>query len=193
MTISNQVRFLDYKTEKPFDINLTDSEQLKSPDQLLMTSLVKFYQESDNLDRIVPIINRESKVSLRVIEWFITTYSRDKCVMCPIYDNDGKNVLNYIQVYINYKSTLKSYRGKHFGIFKRSDKVLLDWNNNRLITTIGQLNFFKWAIETQILQFIEKNYAFIWNKLKESKENQLCTKITKNEDNENIELTIEWN
>lgn len=191
MTISNKVRFLDYKTEQPLDIKLNEDD-LKSPDQLLMASLIKFYQKSDNLERIVPIINRESKVSLRVIEWFITTYSRDRCVMCPTYNKSG-SIINYIQVYINYKSTLKSYRGKHFGIFKRSDKVLLDWTGNRLITTIGQLNFFKWAIETQILQFIEKNYTFIWNKLKESKENQLCTKITKTEDNENIELTIEWN
>jgi hypothetical protein len=28
-------------------------------------------------------------------------------------------------------------------------------------TTIGQLNFFKWAIENKIIKFIEENYAVI--------------------------------
>lgn len=190
MTISTKLQFFDFQTEKPLDTK--GLEDVKNPDQLLMNSLVRFYQKSDNLERIIPIINRESKVSLRVIEWFITTYARDRCVMCPMYSNN--KIVGYTQVYINYKSTLKSFRGRHFGIFKRSDKILLDWgSDSKLITTIGQLNFFKWAIETQILQFIEKNYTFIWNKLKESKEDKLCTKITKTEDNDNIELTIEWN
>lgn len=190
MTISTELKFLDYKSQKPLKLNGNDD--MKSPKQLLMNSLIRFYQKSDNLERIIPIINRESKVSLRVIEWFITNYSREKCVMCPMYEKD--NIIGYTCVYINYKSTLKSFRGRHFGIFKRSNKILLDWGlNNRLITTIAQLNFFKWAIETQILQFIEKNYNFIWNKLKESKSEQLKTKISKKENNNNIELTIEWN
>ena len=30
-------------------------------------------------------------------------------------------------------------------------------------TTIGQLNFFKWAIENKILDFIQKNYQLIEN------------------------------
>jgi phage antirepressor YoqD-like protein len=30
-------------------------------------------------------------------------------------------------------------------------------------TTIGQLNFFKWLIEHQILEFIEENYDMIEN------------------------------
>jgi hypothetical protein len=31
-------------------------------------------------------------------------------------------------------------------------------NDTSLQTTIGQLNFFKWAIENQVLEYIEKNY-----------------------------------
>ena len=31
-------------------------------------------------------------------------------------------------------------------------------NDTSLQTTIGQLNFFKWAIENQVLEYIENNY-----------------------------------
>jgi hypothetical protein len=36
-------------------------------------------------------------------------------------------------------------------------------DNMCLQTTIGQLNFFKWAIENQVLEYIEKNYDEIEN------------------------------
>ena len=32
-----------------------------------------------------------------------------------------------------------------------------------MVTTIGQLNFFKWAIENKILDYIEENYDTIEN------------------------------
>ena len=32
-----------------------------------------------------------------------------------------------------------------------------------MVTTIGQLNFFKWAIENRILEYIDENYEMIEN------------------------------
>ena len=43
---------------------------------LLLENLLKFYGENNNLETILPIINGESKTSLRLIDWFSTNYSK---------------------------------------------------------------------------------------------------------------------
>ncbi len=43
---------------------------------LLLNNLMKFYNKNNNLDKILPIINGESTISLRLIDWFVTNYSK---------------------------------------------------------------------------------------------------------------------
>ena len=43
---------------------------------LLLNNLLSFYNENNNLEKILPIINGESKTSLRLIDWFATNYSK---------------------------------------------------------------------------------------------------------------------
>ena len=58
-------------------------------------------------------------------------------------------------------------------------------------TTIGQLNFFKWALENNIIDYIEKNYDEIQNDMDENNslsktrknKNELCGKTRKKEKN----------
>ena len=44
--------------------------------QLLLNKLMEFYSKDNNIDKILPIINGEHKVSLRLIDWFVTNYSK---------------------------------------------------------------------------------------------------------------------
>ena len=37
---------------------------------------MKFYSENNNMEKILPIINGQSKLSLRLIDWFATNYSK---------------------------------------------------------------------------------------------------------------------
>ena len=65
------------------------------------------------------------------------------------------------QIY-DYKLKLKAYSKKRFDPFCRWERVNIPYHNDQLIqTTIGQLNFFKWAIENSILTYIEENYDSI--------------------------------
>ena len=55
------------------------SKTLKSNNvkqNLLMNSLETFFKKKENLDVIMPIINGQSKISLRVMDWFVTNYSK---------------------------------------------------------------------------------------------------------------------
>ena len=41
------------------------------------------------------------------------------------------------------------------------ENVEFDKDGNAIQTTIGQLNFFKWALENEVITFIEQNYSSI--------------------------------
>jgi hypothetical protein len=59
---------------------------------------------------------------------------------------------------------LKAYSKKRFDPFCRWDRITIPYNDGAFIqTTIGQLNFFKWAIENDVVHYIEENYQTIEN------------------------------
>ena len=65
-------------------------------------------------------------------------------------------------MYNDYKLKLKAYSKKRFDPFCRWERITIPYNeNNHMETTIGQLNFFKWAIENNIIDYIKKNYENI--------------------------------
>ena len=57
---------------------------------------------------------------------------------------------------------LKSYSKRRFDPFCRWDRITIPLNETEHIqTTIGQLNFFKWAMENKIIEYIEDNLSII--------------------------------
>ena len=56
------------------------------------------------------------------------------------------------------KNQLKSYSKKYFDPFCRRDRIMFECIGHKLETTLGQLNFFKWGIETMLLEYILENY-----------------------------------
>ena len=65
-------------------------------------------------------------------------------------------------VFYDYKLKLKAYSKKRFDPFCRWERISIPYkNNNNVETTIGQLNFFKWALENKVIDYIESNYESI--------------------------------
>jgi hypothetical protein len=131
---------------------------------VLMEYLSKFYTENESLmDLFLKVISPDSKVSLRVIDWFVTNYSKKYNVMYEIANNkivDEKYKGNKRQfiVYLNYKSQLKSYSKKQFDPFCRRERITYEYlPGKEVTTTVGQLNFFKWALENKVIEYIGKN------------------------------------
>jgi hypothetical protein len=121
---------------------------------LLLNSLLQFYNlEKKNLKTMISIINGESPISLRIIDWFVTNYAKK---YYTIYEIDGNK---RFKVYNDYKLKLKAYSKKRFDPFCRWDRIIIPYDNHKnMETTIGQLNFFRWAIENKILNYIIENY-----------------------------------
>jgi len=135
---------------------------------LLLDNLMKFYKKNDNLEKILPIINGESMTSLRVIDWFVTNYAKK---YFTVY-NKGKD---RFKVYIDYKLKLKAYSKKRFDPFCRWDRINIPYKNETYIqTTIGQLNFFRWSLENDIIKYVEENM----DEIKQDQEKR--NSITKN-------------
>lgn len=135
------------------------SSSYSTQNDLLLKKLMKFYAENDNLDRIIPIINGDSKLSIRIIDWFVTNYSKK---YFTIYDIREDDMVKRFKVYTDYKLKLRAYSKKRFDPFCRWERINIPYKNNTYIqTTIGQLNFFKWALENNILEYIQKNQCEI--------------------------------
>ncbi len=133
--------------------------QIFSQKDLLMQSLIIFFKERKNLDKVIPIITGKSNISLRILDWFVTNFSKKNNINYMVqYDNKKKPSRNFI-VYLDYKAQLKAYSKKLFDPFCRRERIsFIDHDNNELITTVGQLNFFRWAIENKIIEFITENF-----------------------------------
>jgi hypothetical protein len=103
------------------------------------------------------IINGESKISLRIVDWFSTNYAKK---FFTIYETV---LVPRFRVYNDYKLKLKAYSKRRFDPFCRWDRIKVPFGDKEfsIETTIGQLNFFKWAIENKVIQYIEQNYEEI--------------------------------
>jgi len=134
---------------------------------LLLKNLMTFYKTDDsdgnynpnnNLDKMLKLITGESKISLRIVDWFATNYSKKYYTLYVIEDSND-NITRRFKVYDDYKLKLKAYSKKRFDPFCRWDRISIPYTNGKFIeTTIGQLNFFKWALENKVIDYIEQNY-----------------------------------
>jgi hypothetical protein len=128
--------------------------------QLLLNNLMEFYKNELNLTTMLKIITGESKISLRIVDWFATNYAKKNFTLYNIKDFNGNE--RRFKVYVDYKLKLKAYSKKNFDPFCRWDRISIPYKNGTFIeTTIGQLNFFKWALENKVINYIEENYADI--------------------------------
>ena len=127
---------------------------------LLMNNLMEFYKKDDNLHKMLKIITGESKISLRIVDWFATNYAKKNYTTYVI---EGANERRF-KVYVDYKLKLKAYSKKRFDPFCRWDRISVPYKNGTFIeTTIGQLNFFKWALENKVIDYLEEHYETIEN------------------------------
>jgi len=136
-------------------VNLYFMEYL-TQNNILLEKLMEFYKRDNNLLTMLNIINGNSSISLRIVDWFSTNYSKNYYIVY-LLDNGIR-----FKVYNDYKLKLKAYSKKRFDPFCRWQRIIVPLDDiNSFETTVGQLNFFKWALENKVIDYIEKNYKQI--------------------------------
>lgn len=132
--------------------------EYNTQNDLLLNKLMQFYCKDNNFEKMLEIINGQSKISLRIVDWFATNYSKKYYTVYSI-PNESR-----FKVYNDYKLKLKAYSKKRFDPFCRWERITIPFKNDTFIqTTIGQLNFFKWALENEVITYITENYDAIDN------------------------------
>jgi hypothetical protein len=193
----------------------TSASTYTTQNDLLLKNLMVFYDtaENDNLDKMLRIITGESKISLRIVDWFATNYAK-KYYTLYVIEQTAENVARRFKVYDDYKLKLKAYSKKRFDPFCRWDRISIPYKNGNCIeTTLGQLNFFKWALENKVVDYIEQNYETIekdmnnrnsTSKRKElllvgdnsktrKKREELSISATKSIKKEKVEIVVQFN
>ncbi len=86
------------------------------------------------------ILTRKEPVSLRLLDWFVSNFSRTHSVV----------IMGLGSVYASYRASLAMYGKKLFDAFRRAHKI----KAFGIETSIGQLNFIKWAIQTGVVSWV---------------------------------------
>ena len=123
-----------------------------SKSDLLLSSINDFYTDEKNASTFSSIIHK-GEISLRTLEWFITNYSKQRNVSYKM--KDGK----LFTVHCAYKSSLEGYSKKLFDPFCRAKKIeyTIPATGEKVTTTVAQLNFIKWVIKNNIIDYIKDN------------------------------------
>jgi hypothetical protein len=142
---------------------------------LLLTSLSTYYKKhTAQRTSLKDIINGNSLLSLRVIDWFVTHYARKQQVIYWIdtdkntfYDEyPEKEIKNgsvkntsvkKFHLYMEYRAQLQSYTKLFFDPFRRHERITFILEQSPLVsieTTVGQLNFFRWAFQNHVFEYI---------------------------------------
>jgi len=147
--------------------NMIPVLNVESQKDILMKSLIQFFNKKEHIDELLPVIEGTSKISLRILDWFVTNYSKKFNTAYNIENKKG--ISKGFSVYIAYKSQLKGYQKKQFDPFCRRERIkFIVHGGKEVITTVGQLNFFRWAIENRILKHIQEHYDEIEKDMNES-------------------------
>lgn len=127
----------------------TRKRKIECKPELVISSLQRFYSSHPEINKVLTYLTGDAPLSLRIIDWFVTKYSRKNFVRYPL---NGQDFL----VYLSYKGQLKAYSKQYFDPNCRRERIMFKIpSHEQFMTTIGKLNFFRWALESKILDYIE--------------------------------------
>jgi hypothetical protein len=148
-----------------------------STEDLILAKLIEFYRTDDNLDYVIQIVNQNTNVSLRLLDWLVTNYAKGSGENDGFSYNitgetkDGAELASdRFDVYTEYKNQLKAYNKKYFDPFARKERIYFfkdptkmpikltaaeckeyKKRDDGLVSTIAQLHFFMWSITNKVI------------------------------------------
>ena len=161
----------------------------KTQNGLLMDNLTSFYENKSHLTYMMNVISGDTNISLRIVDWFVTNYAKKYYTVYDLNPSDSDRSSRF-KVYNDYKLKLKAYSKRRFDPFCRWERIRIPYDDdNYMETTIGQLNFFKWAIEHKIVDFIKANYDDIERDMNER--NSISKKKISLSNHDTSDLTLQ--
>ncbi len=204
------------ETDNTLDKNVLEINEIEltKKETFYYQIIDKYYKTLSikKIETMIDIIEGKSKISLRLLDWFITRYAnkykiRFERINNKMIDNDpddkfDSKIDNGFNVHISYKAQLKSYKKKYFDPFRRRKKFRYYFDKDKTIslcTTIGQLNFFRWAFTNYVIEYVAENYNAIskamvtTNKADKTRKIKEINQKDNNATNQSNKLTVKKN
>jgi hypothetical protein len=148
--------------------------QLTSQELVRLKGNDDFYKDAENAEKFINIISGTCEISIRLIDHFVTKYSKFNKCNYKLVEGDKETNFN---VHYDYKNQLKNFQKTYFDPFSRGDRIPFFMKDTCIITTIGQLNFFKWFISRKIFDHLITKKSEVYNDMNIKNKND--TKIIK--------------
>lgn len=151
--------------------SMSDEKFTYKEKQILKKNKKFFSTDRKYVEEMLKIINGESDISIRVLDWFVANYSKKYNTVYKIKIN---GIESFFNVNIEYKNQLNGYSKLYFDPFCRRKKVIYSYKNNdgkkniNFVSSIGQLNFFQWAIRNKVIKYVQIHLEEIENDMKET-------------------------
>jgi hypothetical protein len=140
----------------------SSQNHILTANELILQRLEPFYQNEANMNKFLKCINQQYIFSLRHVDWFVTNFAKKYFTI--IQQKVSQTETNRFKVYSEYKLECKSYSKRKFDPFCRNERITIPYPSQPNIpiqTTIGQLNFFEWAIRNNLIEYIVDHYEEI--------------------------------
>ena len=109
---------------------------------------------------LIRVLQRRVGYSLRVVDWFVTNYCK-RSALCVPYSGTP------ISIYYDYERHLTVYNKRYFDPFARREKIEVTVQGQTVVTTVGQLNFFRWFFERGLDSVVKLHQKAIESDMKE--------------------------
>lgn len=139
------------------------TDGLSRSDEVLLDSVLRWYNEdSRRVEDFLLIVKRKNGMSLRVIDWLVTNFSKTNSV---ILETDGvPRDLNR-----DYQKNLSAYNKRNMDPFARRNKISITiYGKESRNSTVGQLNFFRWFLKNNIVEFLKQNKGIVESHMKDA-------------------------
>jgi hypothetical protein len=161
----------------------TRKRKIHCKQELIIMSLQTFYSSRTDLQEIMELLQGTSIISLRLIDWFVTNYAKRHTIG---YILGGQEFM----VYMSYKSQLKAYSKKLFDPFCRRERIMFSLpGTEQFVTTVGKLNFFRWAIEKNVIEYLKKHRETVETEMNSHMKQLSRSRSTRNTTNSSNETT----
>lgn len=132
---------------------------LSQMDNFMLKPLLHFFSEPENFDVLKRYRDKKSNVSVSLLDWFVVNYAKQYGVRYELVKGDTKKMVHVEQ---SYTAALYAHTKEYFDPFARGSKqgkgiLIQNSDDEEIITTVRQLNFFRWAINNGIIEYIDKN------------------------------------
>lgn len=162
---------------RPFHVNGASSPKPKQmvarpcrTTENIMKKVESFFSKPEHMGKLLPFLHGTSKISLRMVEWFVFTYAMQHTIDWFIGEE-------YFNVYLDYQAEMEDNRKQRFDPMGRKWRKEKRKNGEKtevmhvyhginfyytdtdyVVSSVGQLNFFRWFIGKGVYEYMIQHF-----------------------------------